>query len=144
MNIIFGLPPTTRHVSIMSSPSSIGPSIVPFNWRPHLFRTNGCSGGTARIQKKISGYKFWILSFAGHIEITSLSGSHHGCINYISRCFIYCIVSGIGYNIFILLTTRNYCIKDWIVQITISKYMENICAMLLFSLGIYETTSKAS
>lgn len=113
MNIIFGLPPTTRHVSIMSSPSSIGPSIVPFNWRPHLFKTNGCSGGTARTQKKISSYKFEYY-LLGHIEITSLSGSHHGGINYIARCFIYYSI-GIGYNIFILLSTRNY-IKDWMVR----------------------------
>lgn len=43
-----GLPPVTRHVNTMSSPSSIGPSTVPFNWWPHRFNTNGYSGGTKR------------------------------------------------------------------------------------------------
>lgn len=44
--ILYSLPPTTRHVSIMSSPSSIGPRMVPFSCLPHRFRTSGCSGGT--------------------------------------------------------------------------------------------------
>lgn len=47
-----GLPPVTRHVNTMSSPSSIGPSIVPFNWWPHRFNTNGYSGGTKRFQQQ--------------------------------------------------------------------------------------------
>lgn len=46
-----GLPPVTRHVNTMSSPSSIGPSIVPFNWWPHRFNTNGYSGGTERYER---------------------------------------------------------------------------------------------
>lgn len=45
--ISFNLPPVTRHVSTMSSPSSIGPNIVPFSWWPQRFNTNGYSGGTA-------------------------------------------------------------------------------------------------
>lgn len=44
--ISFDLPPVTRHVSTMSSPSSIGPNIVPFCWWPQRFNTNGYSGGT--------------------------------------------------------------------------------------------------
>lgn len=48
------LPPTTRHVNIISSPSSIGPRIVPFSWRPQRFKTKGGSGGTEKEKKKKS------------------------------------------------------------------------------------------
>lgn len=69
----FHLPPTTRHVSKTSSPytnkmwkawrveiiigfnyaitSSLGPKVVPFNWRPHRLRTTGYSGRTGGREK---------------------------------------------------------------------------------------------
>lgn len=49
-----GWPPTVLQVSVMSSPSSWGP-MEPFNWRPHLSRIVGCSGGTANRFKELDG-----------------------------------------------------------------------------------------
>ena len=53
----WGWPPTVRQVRVMSSPSSCGPT-VPFNWRPHLSKMVGCSGGTVRRTK-------WTINFFG-------------------------------------------------------------------------------
>lgn len=65
-----GLPPVTRHVNTMSSPSSIGPSIVPFNWWPHRFNTNGYSGGTKRFKRGNKHHN--------HHHGSSISGSSNG------------------------------------------------------------------
>lgn len=43
------LPPTTRHDSIISSASCIGPILVLFSCRPHLSSTTGDSGKTTFI-----------------------------------------------------------------------------------------------
>lgn len=49
------LPPTTRHVSSISSPSSFGPIIVLFMTRPHRSRITGGSGGTG--SGRVGGWK---------------------------------------------------------------------------------------
>lgn len=40
------LPPTTRQVITISSPSCLGPNWVPFSWRPQRSMMIGCSGST--------------------------------------------------------------------------------------------------
>lgn len=46
------LPPTTRQVITISSPSCFGPNCVPFSWRPQRSSMSGCSGSTKIAKQK--------------------------------------------------------------------------------------------
>lgn len=59
------LPPTTLHTSVMSSPSSTGPIVVPFSCTPNRSRIIGRSGRTANWiweQERTSGISEKILN----------------------------------------------------------------------------------
>lgn len=65
------LPPTTRHTSVMSSPSSTGPIDVPLSCTPNRSNIIGRSGRTAKLLMTAESVKVFFLSLTSYMIIPS-------------------------------------------------------------------------
>lgn len=96
------LPPTTRQVITISSPSCFGPNCVPFSWRPQRSSMSGCSGSTkiakqkkkeavsegGRERESTAGGTLWVLTARTPAQAGRQAGSQEA-----RHCFRYSLIT---------------------------------------------------